>query len=163
MARASLSRVARLLRRSVGRQVAGGTTTDADLLHRFVAEGDEAAFELLVWRHERMVRGVCWRVLRHAQDVDKEAAAEALKEIDVTMTQDKDAVRIIASRPERKDQPRGQSQASKAEVRVPAGAVLSLKWPARRTAGVRFAGTLVNGDHTFLTSNGRRPTERGVW
>lgn len=36
---------------------------DADLLDRFVRLGDEAAFELLVWRHERMVLGVCRRFL----------------------------------------------------------------------------------------------------
>jgi TIGR03009 family protein len=45
-------------------------SSDADLLARF-AGGDEAAFELLVWRHAGMVLGVCRRVLRdgqHAED-----------------------------------------------------------------------------------------------
>jgi RNA polymerase sigma factor (sigma-70 family) len=43
---------------------------DALLLRRFVSHGDEAAFELLVWRHGPMVHGVCRRVLRHEQDAE---------------------------------------------------------------------------------------------
>jgi RNA polymerase sigma factor (sigma-70 family) len=46
------------------------SVTDAQLLERFLADRDEAAFELLVWRHGRMVRNVCQRVLRHPQDVE---------------------------------------------------------------------------------------------
>jgi RNA polymerase sigma factor (sigma-70 family) len=65
------------LRRSAGRQTAAGTT-DADLLDRFVARRDEAAFELLVWRHERMVSGVCRRVLRHEHDADDACQAAFL-------------------------------------------------------------------------------------
>jgi RND family efflux transporter MFP subunit len=42
---------------------------DARLVERFVA-GDEAAFELLLWRHGPMVLGVCRRILHHAQDVE---------------------------------------------------------------------------------------------
>src|SRR4051794_31700615 len=38
-------------------------TPDADLLARFVDDRDPAAFELLVWRHGRMVRAACRRVL----------------------------------------------------------------------------------------------------
>jgi RNA polymerase sigma factor (sigma-70 family) len=44
--------------------------TDAQLLRRFVAQQDEAAFELLLWRHERLVLGVSRRVLGHAQDAE---------------------------------------------------------------------------------------------
>src|SRR5437016_14594604 len=43
-----------------------GPTSDGQLLARFAATGDEAAFELLVWRHGAMVLGVFWRVLRDA-------------------------------------------------------------------------------------------------
>src|SRR3954464_10241193 len=43
---------------------------DAALLERFVAWRDEAAFELLVYRHGPMVRGVCQRLLRHDQDAE---------------------------------------------------------------------------------------------
>jgi RNA polymerase sigma factor (sigma-70 family) len=39
---------------------------DAELLERFVRDRDEAAFELLVWRHGTMVYNVCRRVLRDA-------------------------------------------------------------------------------------------------
>ena len=50
------------LRRSA--DPAGGGLSDAELLLRFVRQRDEAAFELLVWRHGPMVLGVCRRVLR---------------------------------------------------------------------------------------------------
>jgi RNA polymerase sigma-70 factor (ECF subfamily) len=39
------------------------SASDNELLDRFVTQRDEIAFELLVWRHQRMVRGVCRRVL----------------------------------------------------------------------------------------------------
>jgi RNA polymerase sigma factor (sigma-70 family) len=44
--------------------------TDAQLLGRFVASGDEAAFTSLVRRHGSMVLGVCRHVLRHQQDAE---------------------------------------------------------------------------------------------
>lgn len=44
--------------------------TDAQLLERFLQKRDEAAFELLMWRHGTMVFGVCQRILRHAQDAE---------------------------------------------------------------------------------------------
>jgi RNA polymerase sigma factor (sigma-70 family) len=40
--------------------------SDAELLARFQSRGDEAAFELLVWRHGPMVLGVCRGVLGDA-------------------------------------------------------------------------------------------------
>jgi len=44
--------------------------SDAALLARFAHGGDEAAFELLVWRHGPTVLGACRRVLRHEQDAE---------------------------------------------------------------------------------------------
>ncbi len=50
------------LRQVLGAPTRGGVT-DADLLSRFVAERDEAAFELILWRHAGMVLHVCRQVL----------------------------------------------------------------------------------------------------
>ena len=47
---------------------------DADLLDRYARAGDEAAFELLVWRHGRLVWGVCRRVAR-----DRHGAEDAFQ------------------------------------------------------------------------------------
>jgi len=44
--------------------------TDADLLHRYVRDRDAVAFEALVWRHARLVMGVCRRQLRHHHDAE---------------------------------------------------------------------------------------------
>ncbi|WP_422927275.1 sigma-70 family RNA polymerase sigma factor [Singulisphaera sp. PoT] len=56
------------------RQVfASGTTSglsESELLERFVAEGDELAFEALVQRHGSMVWNVCRRVLRDPDDAE---------------------------------------------------------------------------------------------
>ncbi len=56
------------LRRSA--EPPGGGLSDAELLRRFVRQRDEAAFELLVWRHGPMVLSVCRRVLRHSHDAE---------------------------------------------------------------------------------------------
>jgi cobalt-zinc-cadmium efflux system membrane fusion protein len=45
-----------------------GSLSDAQLLERFVSGRDEAAFEVLVWRHGGLVLSVCGRLLRHAED-----------------------------------------------------------------------------------------------
>jgi RNA polymerase sigma factor (sigma-70 family) len=58
MPRMQPSLVLRHLRRVLGR-LAPGDVTDADLLTRFVTGRDEAAFELLLWRHATMVLSVC--------------------------------------------------------------------------------------------------------
>src|SRR5437588_10959103 len=43
---------------------------DAELLNRFLSRRDEAAFELLVWRHGKMVLGTCRRLLRDAHEAE---------------------------------------------------------------------------------------------
>jgi RNA polymerase sigma-70 factor (ECF subfamily) len=45
-----------------------GGLDDADLLHRFATKRDEAAFEVLIWRHGPMVFGVANRVLHNSDD-----------------------------------------------------------------------------------------------
>src|SRR5579859_8040323 len=67
MASFQLRSVLRHLRRAAGRPDAG--RSDAHLLERFAA-GDEAAFELLLWRHGPMVLGTCRRLLRREQDAE---------------------------------------------------------------------------------------------
>jgi RNA polymerase sigma factor (sigma-70 family) len=57
-----------LLRLTAGREADG--LSDSQLLERFVTRRDEAAFELLVWRHGRMVFNVCRRLLRREQDAE---------------------------------------------------------------------------------------------
>jgi RNA polymerase sigma factor (sigma-70 family) len=48
----------------------GADTPDEVLLQHFAATGDANAFELLLWRYERMVMGVCRRVLRDVHDAE---------------------------------------------------------------------------------------------
>jgi RNA polymerase sigma factor (sigma-70 family) len=55
------------------RQIAApavGSRLDAELIERFVAAHDEAAFTGLVERHGPLVLGVCRRVLRHHHDAE---------------------------------------------------------------------------------------------
>lgn len=64
----SLRAMFRRLRRLA--DAGGAGLSDADLLDRFVRMRDEAAFELLLWRHGAMVLAVCRRVLRREADAE---------------------------------------------------------------------------------------------
>ena len=68
MAGAGLRRALRSLCRAAGLADAG--VPDAQLLERFVAGRDEAACELLLWRHGPMVLGVCERLLDNEADAE---------------------------------------------------------------------------------------------
>jgi RNA polymerase sigma factor (sigma-70 family) len=58
----------RHLRRAIG--PFGDSLTDAQLIERWVADHDEAAFELLVFRYGPMVWSICRRVLRREHDAE---------------------------------------------------------------------------------------------
>ncbi|HVS38126.1 MAG TPA: sigma-70 family RNA polymerase sigma factor [Gemmataceae bacterium] len=68
MATGPMNRVLRQLERAL--RTGGESRTDAQLLERFVARRDEAAFTALVQRHGPMVLGVCRRTAGHADDAD---------------------------------------------------------------------------------------------
>jgi RNA polymerase sigma factor (sigma-70 family) len=57
------------LRQVLGAEASGGVA-DAELVRRFVSSRDEAAFELLLWRHAGMVLHVCRQILRDTQAVE---------------------------------------------------------------------------------------------
>src|SRR5262245_45172386 len=69
MAGGQLQRTLGYLRRLADAGEAGALS-DAELLQRFVRCRDEAAFEVLLWRHGPLVLGVCRRVLRQEQDAE---------------------------------------------------------------------------------------------
>jgi RNA polymerase sigma factor (sigma-70 family) len=47
-----------------------GQLSDAELLQRWVSQRDEAAFEVLVWRHGALVWNTCRRLLRSTADAE---------------------------------------------------------------------------------------------
>jgi RNA polymerase sigma factor (sigma-70 family) len=69
MATGQLAGVLRHIRHLVGTHEVGGLS-DGQLLERFCAAREEAAFAALVERHAGLVLGVCRRVLGHAQDAE---------------------------------------------------------------------------------------------
>jgi RNA polymerase sigma factor (sigma-70 family) len=69
MAAEPVTAVVRHVRRLVG-AAPGRDTTDRELLRRFAAHHDEAAFEALLLRHGPMVLRVCRRVLPNAADAE---------------------------------------------------------------------------------------------
>src|SRR5262245_51259327 len=62
--------IARVLRQTLLRLGSAGPQDDVDLLERFVAQRDEAAFAEIVRRHGPMVLRLCQRALRHTQDAE---------------------------------------------------------------------------------------------
>lgn len=61
---------------------------DAELLRRFRATRDEAAFELLVWRHGAMVLGVCRRGVR-----DEQLAEDAFQAVFIVLARKAGSIR----------------------------------------------------------------------
>src|SRR5260370_9859467 len=47
-----------------------GQVSDAELVQRFASSGDPDACELIVWRYQRLVFGVCQRVLRDFHEAE---------------------------------------------------------------------------------------------
>jgi RND family efflux transporter MFP subunit len=69
MARRTLNEVVRYLQHPTDAQNGNGLS-DADLLERYVRQRDEAAFELLLWRHGVLVLNVCRRILHREADAE---------------------------------------------------------------------------------------------
>src|SRR5262249_17342052 len=67
VANQELRAVIRYLHR-VNDPAGGGALTDSELLGRWIAHRDEAAFEVLVWRHGALVLNVCRRLLPQGPD-----------------------------------------------------------------------------------------------
>ncbi len=70
--------------------------SDADLLDRFVQSGDQAAFELLVWRHGGMVWGTCRRMLAPDSDAAEDACQAAFVALAIRADRVRDGGAIAA-------------------------------------------------------------------
>src|SRR5436190_12208667 len=70
----------------------GSAAPDAELLRRYADHRDEAAFELLLWRHGTMVWGVCRRVAP-----DPAAAEDAFQAAALALARHAGAVRAVGS------------------------------------------------------------------
>jgi RNA polymerase sigma factor (sigma-70 family) len=81
------SLILRYLRR-VHSAANSGDVTDADLLARFLATRDEAAFELLLWRHGTMVLQVCRDITR-----DEHTAEDAFQATFLTLVRQGRSIR----------------------------------------------------------------------
>jgi RNA polymerase sigma factor (sigma-70 family) len=63
-------RLRQLIHQLAGARDPAHNLDDTELLRRFAATGDEAAFEVLVWRHGPMVLGTCRRLLGDSADAE---------------------------------------------------------------------------------------------
>ena len=83
-------RVRGLLERILARrrEAAGEGVPDSELLRRFTRDRDEAAFELLVWRHGGMVLGLCRRAVR-----DEQLAEDAFQAVFLVLARKAGSVR----------------------------------------------------------------------
>lgn len=64
-----MNTILKQLHKVLGRRTDSGVSDD-HLLTRYLADRDQAAFELLVWRYHRMVLGVCRRILDDPVDIE---------------------------------------------------------------------------------------------
>src|SRR5262249_33141361 len=87
MAHVPSNLVLRYVRRIAG-SAGAGDVADADLLNRFLTQHDEAAFELLLWRHGTMVWHVCRDVTR-----DPHAAEDAFQATFLALVRKAKAIR----------------------------------------------------------------------
>lgn len=83
-------RVRGLLERILARRrdEASAGVPDSELLRRFTRDRDEAAFELIVWRHGGMVLGLCRRAVR-----DEQLAEDAFQAVFLVLARKVGAVR----------------------------------------------------------------------
>lgn len=139
---ANLAGVLTNLRQAIGAHGPGGPT-DAELLQRFVAQHDHAAFELLVWRHGAMVLQTCRRLL--ARHEDAEDAFQAT---------------FLALVRRAKSIKRGQVVAGWLHTVACRVALRARAAAARRADRERQATAAINGHKPAIDSNGFDPV---VW